>query len=333
MASTIEDLASNIWLDQLREKIAYISLMVVLPFGFITNIISIFVFLRKKFMLETMGFYNIINSIINCVTIIFVVLDFFIKNITNDLSSLSDFNCKSITFGLRLFVQVISWLNVFITVDRMISITYPGRFLILKDKVKLLYIILFMICFLAAINTPNLLYYVDQISTNGSNGTVNIYCTATKKVNLARDIIALLFRFFFPIMLTIFFNSFLIYKLISVRKKFRTRSSLRREYVFSFSIMAMNCLFILALAPQLIVLIYVNTIQYEIAALRYSKKVVVALFYLSSTALLTTFNFCFNMVVNLVFNKLFRREFICFVKEIIFFYKENSKGNQSSTNA
>jgi hypothetical protein len=186
--------------------------------------------------------------------------------------------------------------------------------------------------FLAALNTPNLLYYVDAIPTNGSNSKIkNFYCTATKKVNLARDIIVLFFRYFLPIILTIFFNSFLIYKLIRVRKKFRTKASLRREYAFSFSIMALNFLFVLTLTPNLMMLIYVNTIQYELATLRYSKKVVESLFYYSLAALISTFNFCFNILVNLGFNKLFRSEFIGFAKEIIFFYRINSNGNQSTS--
>jgi len=84
MSSTVENSTYVLWLEQQRVIIAYNTLITVLPFGFITNIISIFVFLRKKFKLETMGFYNIIISIINYLTIIFACLDLFIKEITND---------------------------------------------------------------------------------------------------------------------------------------------------------------------------------------------------------------------------------------------------------
>ena len=314
------------WANNLNRKIAFYGRLTLLPIGLVFNILSIIVFQKRKFKNDTMGFYNIMTSVINVVLILMSFVIFFSQLITDDILLISNFSCKFFSYSLRLVPQWSSWLNVFVTVDRMISLTYPYKYNILKDKVKLLILIVFLFVLLAVLNLPNLLFKLE-IGTN-LNSTSHKHCMANYSIVRARDIIVFLCRNTIPFFLMIIMNSYLIYKLIKFKIKYTERKSLKRDFIFSLSIMALNILFLTSFAPNLVALIYLNALDLDstLSSEFESEKSARALLFLSIGSVISTLDFCFNFFINLVFNKLFRAQFILFVYDLLsIFYEHNMR--------
>ena len=311
MSTLTDDQKFTIYMNDIRIKLLYYSNLTILPVGIILNTVSSFIFLRKKFSNTTMGFYNIIMALVNNALIILGMIAYFSQALGNDYLLISNFSCLFLSYNLRLFSQMSSWLNVFITVDRMVSITYPNKYPFLKNKTKLTLLILMMFALLGVLNIPNLFYKVDTvISYNSATNktTITKYCTSSELVVRARDTIILVFRMALPIILMVFMNIYLILKLLKVRGKFKSKRDLTKEYYFALSIFGMNVLYVISLTPNFVSVIYLNTIQYDQTAVVGTKKFAVAQFFFAVSVVISTYNIFLVFFVNLAFNKIFRLE-------------------------
>ena len=134
-------------LNDTRIKLLYYSCLTIIPLGITLNIISSIIFTRKRFDKTTMGYYNIVISMFNNILAAFGMVTYFSQSIGKDLTLTSDFSCLFLSFCMRLFTQMSTWMNVLVTVDRMISITYPNKFPFLKNKYKLSYPCLYLFNF------------------------------------------------------------------------------------------------------------------------------------------------------------------------------------------
>jgi len=304
-------------LNDVRTKLTYYGCVIVIPIGIALNIVSSIVFLRKKFSKQTMGFYNIAISIVSIIFAVFGMLNY----IGNDLALKSDFSCIFLSFGQRVFSQMAAWMNVFVTVDRMISITYPNRFPFLKNKKILTLLIFIQLMLLCIINTPNLLFKVESTETFNpiTNKTVTSKsCTSTNSIVTIRDTIVLIFKVALPIILMVSMNIYLMYKLVKEKTKFKKITELKKEYQFAFSIFFMNVLYTLLLLPAFVCLIYLNIIQYAQTSVILSRQLIIAQFAYSASLLIVSFEFLFTFFVNILFNKIFRQEFLVFAKQLVF---------------
>ena len=303
-----------------RVELLYYTCITVIPCGIALNIISSIVFMRKKFSKKTMGFYNIVISIVNIIFAVFAALNYTGIALGKDLTLMSGFSCVFLTYGQRVFSQMSSWMNVFVTVDRMISITYPNRYPFLKNKKILTLLIFIQFLLLCIINIPNLFFKIEYISTFNpvSNMTVTTKsCTSSSSIVTIRDMIVIMFKVVIPIILMISMNIYLMHKLVKEKKKFKKISELNKEYHFAFSIFFMNVLYTLIMLPGLITLIYLNIIQYAQTSNIQSREVIIAQFAYSVALVIITYEFFFTFFVNIVFNKIFRKEFLIFVKQIL----------------
>ena len=320
MSSLTDDELYVAYFDTLRDNLAYYSMLTVLPAGFILNIITSLIFSRKKFSTTTMGFYYIIIALVNNILALIVMITYLSPKFGEDFLLVSDLSCVFLTFNVRLFAQMSSWLNVFITVDRMVSITYPSKYPFLKNKKKLTLLMLMLFFVLVALNIPNFFFNVETESE--FNSTTNLtavtkYCTSDDLVVRVRDTIVLLFRIALPIFLMVFMNIYLVYKLFKLRGKFRSKSELKKEYIFAVSIFAMNVLYTLSLIPSFVAIIFLNLFDYDETSLIGTKRQTIVQFYFSLAILISSYSVSFPFFINLAFNKIFRSECVYLVRRFL----------------
>jgi hypothetical protein len=294
---------------------------IITPIGIFLNICSFLIFTRERFHKTTMGFYNMALAIFDILALTITFILFFPITIGNDLSVISDVSCKLISFLVRTFTQVPSWLQVMVSFDRMLSVKYPQRFSLLNKKSFLAGIIGIIVCMVMIINIPNFFMNIEIESSFDSttNSTrIKKSCTGTFEMLLVRDLIGLTNRTIVPFILMISFNIVIIRKLLKTKRgifknksqqNIRNRSN-KKEYQFAFSIIAINISFLLILSPLTIgqILKYIFMIglteeQQEIAV------IVVTLNYMNFISIyIALLNNALSFFTNLVFNKLFRQE-------------------------
>ena len=302
-----------------REKLLFYTCTIALPSGIALNILSTIVFSRKKFLKLTMGFYNIAISAVNIIFATFGIITNIGQTIGKDFTLMSGFSCIFLTFAIRVFSEMSSWMNVFVTVDRMISITYPNKYPFLKNKKILSTLILVQFMILCILNIPNFFFKIESIETLNpyTNMTVTTKsCTSSSSIVTIRDIIVLVLRVILPIILMISMNVYLMYKLIKEKTKFKRLNELNKEYHFAFSIFFMNILYTLLLLPTFIALIYLNIIQYAQASNIQSREVLIGQFAYTVGLSIASYELFFTFFVNILFNKIFRKEFLVFVRQL-----------------
>ena len=77
------------------------------------NILNILIWSRKKLIKEMIGFYNVIVSVCNIVSIVMLNLVYYPTSLNyQDFTTFSNFSCISIMYFTRVSVQMSSWLHV-----------------------------------------------------------------------------------------------------------------------------------------------------------------------------------------------------------------------------
>ena len=331
MSSLTDEEQYVAYFNTLKVKVSFYSILAILPAGFILNIMTSLIFLRKKFSTTTMGFYYTIIALVNNILAIIVMITYLSPKFGDDFLLVSDLSCVFLTFNVRLFAQMSSWLNVFITVDRMVSITYPNKYPFLKNKKKLTLLMLVLFFMLVALNIPNFFFKVEaEFEFNSTTNLTEVtkYCTSDDLVVRVRDTIVLVFRIALPIFLMVLMNIYLVYKLFKLRRKFRSKSELKKEYHFAVSIFAMNVLYTLSLIPSFIAIIFLNLFDYDETSLIGTKKQAIIQFYFSLAILISSYSVSFPFFINLGFNKIFRSECVYLVRR---FLRLSTDGNRTRT--
>ena len=140
--------------------------------GLILNIVGIAVFRRKRFAKCSMGFYNIVIAFINNSIICVAIWNFvpFHYNINPLVASVA--SCMLINYLQHWLTCFSSALDMLITVDRMICITFPRRFEYLKIKKNIIKIILILCLITMLANISNFRYgLVETLVNNTSNNS------------------------------------------------------------------------------------------------------------------------------------------------------------------
>ena len=180
--------------------------------------------------------------------------------INRDLSLISNFACKLMPYLVRVTVQIPSWIQVLITLDRLIYIRYFNRFAFMQNKKILAFIITAMVSVLLLVNFESLLYNIIDTTQQSSNATTNttpIYsCTSDKPIIVARDMTAVISRTIIPFILIVLLNSLLVRSVTESKAKFKNNSDVfRKEFSFIISIIFQGVFFILMLAPLAVSLV------------------------------------------------------------------------------
>ena len=298
----------------------YISI-IIFPFGIVFNTLSILVFMRKQFSKYNFSFYNTWIAIINSIILMLAFCVYYTQSKRNDILVWSEFTCKFFNYTLRVFMTTSSWLNVLIAFDRWMCIKYPDKYnFMVKRKFMYLYLILIILLSMVLHSSNLFLNLVSTTSLNPSTNQTIItkLCTSYEIAINIRDIVTIIIRTLLPFIVMFILNISLIRNLIITKKSLNITRSLSREFNFSFSIIALNMLFLISLLPNMVSLILLNIFQYGFKSQLTSKNLAIINFGFSISIFFITYNYAFPFLVNLKFNKLFRNEFVLFIKKLRF---------------
>ena len=299
-------------------EVAFFGLTCVGGAGVILNILGIIVFNRKRFEKCSMGLYNSLLAVINNGVILVTSWNYvpFYFNFNPLVASLA--SCILTNYLQHAFTVFSSWLDMMITVDRMICITYPKRFESFKKKktICLMVAVSFVVCMVSHVlmfeyrivtNTANLTL-VGNLTNNTNNITVahvTHTCITSNNNLLAINVITIALRIILPFTVMTVSNIILIRNL----KKIKGERYSQREASFTHSVVALNVLFFVTHLPFAVLLIYQTVLKF-IEREKFAKLHPKLTYAYEISLIISSYNYTLPTVINLIFNRLFREEFI-----------------------
>ena len=311
MSSTQQDQYFILNLSMIANKFSYYSCLTIVNLGLLSNILNIIVCFRKNIRKKTMGFYNVAMSTFDIINFVLGYMVNFPPSIGHqNFYLISDISCSLLSYIIRICVQMSSWLNVMVSFDRIICILYPSRFKFIENKNKLSLIMLSLFFIICIINVPNAFFSVIvQVTLNPlTNQTLatSMACSSTKRITLARDIIAQLMRTLIPVILEAILNTLLVYKIVKEKKSLNISRSLAKEYKFAFTIVMLNFTFLFTQTPLLIITIYLTILNQQGSAT--PRILAIVNFSYGVSVLFSSYMFGSLFFINLQFNKIFQNE-------------------------
>ena len=298
-------------LNKISNDIVYYTCITIVNIGFASNILNILICSRKSMQTNTMGYYNILMSIFNILSFVSAYLLFFPVTIgKKDILLDSYISCIIVTYLPRVFIQMSSWLNVMVSLDRTMCISYPKKFKFLSNKIIISWAVVAIFILICCLNIPNVFFRIGNQTTFIANVTSNrTICGASDEIVLLKYTMIVVMRIILPIILTIILNIILIYKLMQSRRRTDMKRTLKKEYHFAFTIIMLNFAFIITEAPFIFgtMFMYFSKNE-ELNSLVSLKLVATAKLSFVSTFMFSTYMFGSLFFVNLAFNSIFQKE-------------------------
>jgi hypothetical protein len=293
-------------LNSISNRIIFYGTALITTFSIVSNLLNIAICLRKELRTSLLGYYNILMSTFNILA--FVVTLFFdfpqtigLKNVANS----SNISCATLSFALRVVIQMSIWINVGVTIDRYLCVSFPSEFKFRNDRKKLSWIFFGVFVVLLLLNIPNLFFKINQNADS-------LVCSSTNSlIILIRNMEISIFRAVLPAFLHIVLSAILIKDLFKTRRSVQANQDDRRERRFTRIVIALNVLFCLTEIPLSIMTIYLGIIGDNLLyplPQNTAYSLGVAMICYQITVLISGFNFNSLLVVNLMFNKIFQKE-------------------------
>ena len=303
-------------INQILTNFFFYSCSLLVSSFILANIVNILICLRSRIVKEMIGFYNIIISVFNILTLVLGSLIVYPITLNfQDLVEISNFSCITITYFSRVSVQMCSWLYVFLSLDRYLCVAYNEKFkFLLNNKKKLSYILTGLFLVILLINVPNLFFKLTNVSSfdTQTNQTKSyVLCTASSSIILVRNFIVILFRIVLPLILQIILSNLLIFKLFKSRRSARINRDLKKEYRFTRIIIWINICFIITETPFMITTLYFGVLgvktEYPLSEFATNSLAISTLiFYV--TSVLGSYMFGSLFFVNVFTNHIFKKE-------------------------
>lgn len=135
-------------------------------FGFIGNLLTIIVFLRKKLRINNSSWSFFMLRLISDSFVIVQCMREFIKQKLNfDFITLNIFLCKIAEFSLYLPTALSAWALVILSIDRFYKIRLPHQTFILSFPKPKLILVSFLILFNCAYNSPLIIFANLEFNT------------------------------------------------------------------------------------------------------------------------------------------------------------------------
>jgi len=106
---------SNVNFAHLTMTVGLYTMLTITSVGIVTTLLNIRVCLGKHTRKTAMGFYNLLLAPVN---ISALIISLFASRLTDDWS------CVLIPYSQRVLFQMIAWINVMVSFDRLYLITY-----------------------------------------------------------------------------------------------------------------------------------------------------------------------------------------------------------------
>jgi hypothetical protein len=315
--------------------------IIILPVGIGLNLIAYLIFKRKSLNSSgnTMGFYYSTLALINIISLGSGIVMYLPTALGSDLRVMNHFFCKLLWFLRRVITTASSWFQVLITIDRTLTVIYPGRFALLRKKSNISAIVALMFASLAAIMFGNIFYFVEDANLNSNssmhfieiekdfylnetflfilNGSGKKRCVCSAVVAFLTDILTALLRAIFPFTIMFFCNMIISKKLInsklnalSQRSRFSTKEdrSLRKAYQFASTITTLNWIFFILNLPSAFGLIMRNIDTYVLKSASEEFSAILQTIY-NLGVMLSFLNQALLFLISLRYNPSFKREF------------------------
>jgi hypothetical protein len=312
------------YLTSLDDRILFYYIVITVPLSLITKVVSVYIYTRPNLNKKTnTGLLYLIFSILNGIALLVII---FIARSNIILGYQFNFVCGLADFIRTDVYNFSNWIQVLITFDRYILISYPSKVSIMLKKKFLFSIIFAMAAIICLLNVP---YFISQRDINFINSTnvtqTIVSCIPPSYVTLINNIIALLMRIYIPFFLMIFFNLLAIKDLRKSRLRLRGYSSSNIassthqmtpakkdqrmspiEYRFTVSNLAMDFIFLFFYLP-LVVYYTLNIVSYFVPVFGNDDVSVAKFNMFSDMAQLFAFTYhIIDIVIFLAFNHTFR---------------------------
>ena len=296
-------------IEKINKVILSIFPFLFIPLGILFNGITFYIYTRKTLIKTSAGFYFSVLAIVETLALLSGSLKYSTYNLWNfHPHNYSIFLCKFNTTATYILCQMASWILVIISIDRLILIKYPYKFVgtkFIKIRIAFIVSIFFII---TIINIPNLIF-LDLISVNISNQSMNQICIfdslSYDQINI--NLIDLFLTAIIPFIIMMF--SGVVAAIIILNSKNKISQSTvkpRRKYRFLSTIIARNLLFLVFNLPICLTMIINN--------LRYQKYIYIDFVFTISNIFVYA-NFAFSLFVHLIFNDAFYNIFIKIFKK------------------
>ena len=122
-------------LVNLGNTIAIIIGAVFVPLGLIFNFLSMYVFSKKRFKHENLGFINQSLISFQTLSVIFgLFIDFMLDSAGVTFATHTTAGCVIVNWLRCVFDQVASWIQVFLTVDTFLHVRYTKKFALFSHR-------------------------------------------------------------------------------------------------------------------------------------------------------------------------------------------------------
>ncbi|CAH1786280.1 unnamed protein product [Owenia fusiformis] len=314
------------------QRIWNICTPIVLVFGTIGNVLSIVVFGSKKMRSKTMSLYLISLAVVDILALWFGLFTKWVPHIETTppitVRALNGFSCKLITFMVYTNGHVTSWILVFVTYERFISVFFPLKAKALFKIKSTLIIIAMLFTVFISLNL-HIFWMVDVIENNITNERDCRYTEDHKEYwTKRRGFIDLILGSFIPFILMLIASIAIISKLAT-----RKIGAMNNKNIAAMTITLLLCnfFFMLTTAPIVLFLVLNNSWypqQGEIGhpdyyAYQIHYTICDMIFYINHSA---------NFVLYCISGPIFRKQIKSMFMQMKCFGRNNKVGGKSMTN-
>jgi len=268
---------------------------IVFIFGMTGNFFALKVLSNKK--LKDIGPIQVYKFLLITDTIYLpqIIITYLATGFNFDPTILSSLSCKFYQYFNFAFGAFSPWLLVYISVEKLMSISYKSKQLRqFKNEIK----------YIIAIVVFAFVYYIPQafcwdvINTSETINQTTLECSEINyKFQLIASLMDTIHAFLLPFLLMIIFSTLLIVSIFKSRSRvfasFNENRNIKRDIIFAISSFSMNLLFIILNLP-IIIIEFIP--EYSLVDYNFANN----FFYLS---------YGINFYVLLITNSIFRKEF------------------------
>ena len=274
--------------------------------GVCTNALSYIVFSRRRFQNTIFRVYFRFLIITDTFALLLPINKLLEWNFNIYISDHSNFLCKLRSYFAYTVIPVSGWMIVIISLDRMLSILYPARFLFRKNKIFQVSMCLSILVYLLIFYSPILSYFIQTSIYFDNETNITTEWIICQNESIPIEWLDMFQSNLVPFSLMITFSS------LTIRSIFRSRSNnisvgsstKKKDIKFAVTSISLNLIYLFLNFPYLIFTLlfrYISTDLIEDDLFSFLLSICFLLIYLNITSV---------FYINIIFNSMFRREFL-----------------------
>jgi hypothetical protein len=293
-------------LSNIGSNINLYTALVLNPIGFVTNMISLYVYTRPRLNKTNMGFLYFWQTASDiCLLGMLIFIGRAREIFGQALGSQGEGWCIFTSFIRRFLVHISSWINVLICFDRFMFVLFPNN-KFMKSKLNLTLIIASIFATLTLVNTPN---FFSGLSVPRGNETR--VCSASPLILNLAVLISIFTRTIVPLIVMSLMNLMIIKRLrLNKQKLTQNRNKKeKKETRFTKTVVSLTLIFMLFNFPLGVinsVSIFTDYLGFTVSPTTGAVLSLCSIVALNFSFLYQSFYF----FITLMFNQIFRKELI-----------------------